>query len=93
MLALPTLPTTVRLQLYDRFAAIAASLVEIAVKLDCLALTMLFPKRKVQRAAGPRSSQSSERRKSRQIWLRRAKVAEALRVLHHHQNMAEPRTS
>ena len=93
MLALSTLPTTLHLQSFNRFAAIAASLVEIAVKLGCLALTMLSLKRKVQRAAGLRSSQSSERRKSRQIWLRRAKVAEALRVLHHHQNVDEPRIS
>ena len=57
------------LQLFDRSVAIVANHVGIVVKPDCRAPTMLSPKRKAPRAAEPKSSRSSERRKSTQISL------------------------
>ena len=57
------------LQLFDRSVATVANLVGIAVKPDCHAPTMRSPKRKAPRAAEPKSSPSSERRKSNPILL------------------------
>ena len=57
------------LQLFDRSVAIVANHVGIVVKPDCHAPTTLSRKRKAPRAAEPKSSPSSERRKSTQTLL------------------------
>ena len=51
----------------DRSVAIVVNHVETAVKPDCRAPTMLSRRRKAPRAAEPKSSPSSERRRSSQI--------------------------